>query len=61
MAYQMVTIEGPDRGQRHYASISTHRQRRQRRAPRTSDETDLPESARAHQTRLQNSDGLARA
>lgn len=31
-----------------------------RRAPRTSDATDLPESARAHQT-LQNSDGDARA
>lgn len=30
-----------------------------RRAPRTSDETDLPESARAHQT-LRNSDGGAR-
>ncbi|CAH2050145.1 unnamed protein product, partial [Iphiclides podalirius] len=30
-----------------------------RRAPRTSDATDLPESARAHQKSSQNSDGGA--
>lgn len=59
----MPITEGPERGHRlhcEHIDRSTSVAAAGRRARRTSDATDLPESVRAHQKRLQNSDGGAR-